>query len=596
MHTPLPAEEVRRRGDSLRRRRTALTALVSAAAVAAVTVGGVAIGDSLNGGRESGPVGQPTWGGWLSAVPDDFPLDSDLPGSEGAPGRDGYALGTLTACGVKVPLGNGQVDHLTVSGQTTGHTEGRDLRLYASESGGHPDEVATKVMDAVRRAYASCSTDTVGSTSYDYTVADLAFGDETVRVLGSDATSSGAVEWDFVRVGNAILVSVASQDAESSASGAGATATLLEKGMSPRLDNLTSLMCVFADGGCSAASHSPRPTPEPGDSPVIPEGFPLADGWPRQHEPGGKNGLAGPSRDLPAMSYDACGGSFSDSAGDRDRITATWTNPEDRRSRELTVFRTEAAATEYASALVAFYRDCPSESAGEPMTWRTTVHDTDAGIGTSWEIRGTMWGGGVPAIGISVRSINLVGRAVLVDEASSEGSGPKGAADMGDRMRAALVRPLQEMCQFTSEGCNAAGSPSATVIGPEGAAGLTLGMRLDDIKAGRYGVTNEQTAGDCTSFNMADYEPTHTGLPDAWASQVDGLVALRAAGGMVTPEGVGRGATAAEVHAAYPDLASDPDGLMTAPASANARYAFELTSGAVSDIWLELDQQSCLRR
>jgi hypothetical protein len=89
----LPALEVRRRGDRLRRRRTGLRALGGALAVA-VVLGGVALTTGMDGGTtpEPAPATQsprPTTAATAMAIPAWFPLDQGYPD----PGGDGSVTG-----------------------------------------------------------------------------------------------------------------------------------------------------------------------------------------------------------------------------------------------------------------------------------------------------------------------------------------------------------------------------------------------------------------------------------------------------------------------------------------------------------------------
>ena len=89
----VPAAEVRRRGDRLRRRRTVLRTLGGALAVA-VVLGGVAVTTRMDRGTTSapGPATQgpsPTTAATAMAIPAGFPLDQGYPD----PGGDGSMTG-----------------------------------------------------------------------------------------------------------------------------------------------------------------------------------------------------------------------------------------------------------------------------------------------------------------------------------------------------------------------------------------------------------------------------------------------------------------------------------------------------------------------
>jgi hypothetical protein len=87
----LPASEVRRRGERLRRRRTGLRTLGGALAVA-VVLGGVALTTGMDGHTTPAPATQspgPTTAATAMAIPAWFPLDQGYPD----PGGDGSVTG-----------------------------------------------------------------------------------------------------------------------------------------------------------------------------------------------------------------------------------------------------------------------------------------------------------------------------------------------------------------------------------------------------------------------------------------------------------------------------------------------------------------------
>jgi len=76
---PLPAPEIRRRGDRLRRRRIGLVA-GGVALLAVLAVGSPLLGGSDDRARDLQPAPAPTGdAGWITTVPDDFPLADGFP-------------------------------------------------------------------------------------------------------------------------------------------------------------------------------------------------------------------------------------------------------------------------------------------------------------------------------------------------------------------------------------------------------------------------------------------------------------------------------------------------------------------------------------
>jgi hypothetical protein len=76
---PLPASEVRRRGDRLRRRRHALQALGGAAAVVLVASGVALTTGLLDDGNPTEVAAPAPEDGWLTEIPTHYPIDRGYP-------------------------------------------------------------------------------------------------------------------------------------------------------------------------------------------------------------------------------------------------------------------------------------------------------------------------------------------------------------------------------------------------------------------------------------------------------------------------------------------------------------------------------------
>lgn len=91
------------------------------------------------------------------------------------------------------------------------------------------------------------------------------------------------------------------------------------------------------------------------DSGFIPDGFPLAAGWPAA---GGGAELQGPSHTLPSLEFTACEATY---AGPTylDRLRANWIGEaEDFRARQLSVYADADAASAAVNGLAAFFSEC----------------------------------------------------------------------------------------------------------------------------------------------------------------------------------------------------------------------------------------------
>ncbi|MDP2775374.1 MAG: hypothetical protein Q8O61_17610 [Nocardioides sp.] len=200
------------------------------------------------------------------------------------------------------------------------------------------------------------------------------------------------------------------------------------------------------------------PTTEPPfvDSDDIPEGFPLAAGWPDRHEPGEK-GLIGPAPDLEVLDrFEVCGSPLPAPAP-VDRLGASWADVEDYRYRLLLSFDDADAAIAYQAQFLDTYRACPRTE--EDADGFVTVHDalrTQVG-GESWAVVRTFEYLGAPAIGLEVVHVIRLGRALLIDTAATEGGGgPDPDADARGqitRQTDATTDVVSAMCTFTEAGC-----------------------------------------------------------------------------------------------------------------------------------------------
>ena len=220
----------------------------------------------------------------------------------------------------------------------------------------------------------------------------------------------------------------------------------------------------------STATPTPRPTPTvpsetpsetpaptvsaPTSSGAIPAGFPLAAGWPSDAEPGADHGLAGPSRSLAAFTYRACGADLPTPAV-LDHLRASWSNPEDYRTRQLYLLDDADGAVAYVTAVRDFYAACPEEDTGDGLgqVAVTGVRATRVG-GQSYAVVRSFELSGNPTIGLEVLHVVRLGRAVLIDTASNEGSGEESRVrSQIDQQTAAGAPVVAAMCAFTDAGC-----------------------------------------------------------------------------------------------------------------------------------------------
>lgn len=217
MHTdtdlrPLPASEVRRRGDRLRRRNTALAA-VGGTAAALVAVG-VPVALVQGGGDDDAappPIAtQPTTRpgneavDWRTEVPAGFPITEGLPGPD-AGGRTtmgAYEPQAIGPCGGPAWDVSDALDSLAAVYQDP--SEGGLDRVVAVFA---DDDAATARLDALAAEVGSCRSQGQPSVAAEALVSDL--GDQSVVFVNVYVETGDAILHQAVRVGNAVLYSTA---------------------------------------------------------------------------------------------------------------------------------------------------------------------------------------------------------------------------------------------------------------------------------------------------------------------------------------------------------------------------------------------------
>jgi hypothetical protein len=252
----LPASEVRRRGDRMRRRNTAL-ATVGGVVAAAVFIGTpVALMSSANDKNDVQPAPAPTVTedappDWLTEIPADFPLADGFPETNGLDGSstevvDESVITPVQLCGMEWPT----VDPVDAAGITyTGESEDtgdRTLLLLEDEA------AAQTALDELREAVKACPNQPTGggdsvllSSLVDL---DLDADDSVVvaqRVQFDDGLISDLTMTSVARSGNAVYVE--------SSYGSAASDDVVDfeaERLRERSANVLVAMCVFAEGGC----------------------------------------------------------------------------------------------------------------------------------------------------------------------------------------------------------------------------------------------------------------------------------------------------------------------------------------------------------
>jgi len=249
----LPASEVRRLGDRMRRRRTVARTVGAACAVAVIATGGVALGGNLT--RSAPPAAPPAapTDQWRADIPRDFPLDQGFPEDRFIedelvpPGPDVKVFEKLEACG--------RVGFPTTEPEArlgTKFTQPEDFRTrllttYADESSARA--VLTNLVDV----FDSCPREPSDGTQGSVTLTEVrqwSVGDEgyvALRTYEYDGRPViGLEQVHVIRVGNAILL-------VSTANDGGGTTQDVDRQLFeqfPQIDSLADSMCIYSRAGC----------------------------------------------------------------------------------------------------------------------------------------------------------------------------------------------------------------------------------------------------------------------------------------------------------------------------------------------------------
>jgi hypothetical protein len=455
---PLSAADVRRRGDRIRRRRTALVAGGAALAVAAVTTP-ILLLTGHQGPDQDLTTKDPARSGPLSQH--DLLTDDDTLYTDGA---DWFATTTTE--------GDGQAAfHLCARQSLTGlgatAVFQRDFELRNTQdpsievTGDHLGEAIAQFPDAASAAAAydtiadwvqDCSEQAAGNDTPDYRAfdprpVDTGLEDSEAQVIDAhygpvprslDETGDLAfiAETGLVRVGSRIAVlgsTVLGQDYDFT------DGTPVER-----------MVPIAADRLQPGANEPTDPAAAPGTR--IADDFPLASGWPATGNETDQP-LTGPLRGLDPIALVACDTSAPEPRRS-DRLSAEWVDVEDVRFRQVTTYPSEEAATEAAAAIAAVYKACPEGPADQDGTVpRWDVVDVDAGD-EAFAVLGWQQATGGPTPFGDTTLVVRVGRAVLVENRGGHAGNPQGREqEVVDAISTDAAPVIDAMCAFTDAGC-----------------------------------------------------------------------------------------------------------------------------------------------
>lgn len=472
----LTAAEIRRRGDRIRRRGTALKTGVAALAVAAVVVP-LSVRVDHDGHRSS--IANDNTTGTLSPAnliaADDVGYMAGMSWTQTYSGRPDVQA-PFTVCAAKPLPDLGTTAALQRDFTAHSDETGEVSDTYLNESIGQfasPDAAASAAA-TIRDWYTRCSP--TGSTSYatvqawhDVPTGTSATASQMIATYGPpdaipgsqhDVSNRHDLRWfiDASVIVDGSRVAILTQttlvpDYDTTAITPTSDDVLvatrrLTAGSTPAAQPPTGP----AGGNPGPAAGSGATTGSGGSYPMttIPDGFPLDSGW-QDDQPEGPDSRLAPSRTRQVPELDACGTTLPWPAYE-DRMSAGFHNPEDSRDATLTTYRNADAAAAVTKAIVDLYRACPSEPAQpDGYVLHTTVTRT-ATSGDSWLVSAYYTFNGAPALAITDLEVVRVGLGVLVLSHNNEGD--RGSIPRDTRsMEKEAADSIAAMCAFTEAGC-----------------------------------------------------------------------------------------------------------------------------------------------
>jgi hypothetical protein len=253
--TPLSPSEVRRRGDRLRRRNSALAAVAAAAVVAVIATPFAVIADNR---EDSGPTNHssvtdsptPTNSApqvpQVHEIPDDFPITAGAAAADGSetkwrgPSRATEGVFLPVLCGTTAwPPASQDSLGLNVTGPE--YADDRTLVTFADA------DQAVAAVQAIRDATEACPAQQ--NALFDVLTADTGYDSFT---LGSSYTDGlGSDAWQFTRVGRAVLA------VHTYGEGTRQSLPLQAREITKITGKITPAMCAYTAAGCDSSSADP---------------------------------------------------------------------------------------------------------------------------------------------------------------------------------------------------------------------------------------------------------------------------------------------------------------------------------------------------
>jgi hypothetical protein len=404
-------------------------------------------------GNEDAPPTDPTQDtDWPTSISANFPLTSGWPEDDGSseyqldpPSDDNQAMipaGELQACGNSV-VDQAPEDRLTTRLSYGSEALVRELQLFPS------DQEAITYLAHLRAVYGDCATEGSAPT-FTTEVNDGAIGEESV-VITRASDGIGRVVINAVRVGNAVVVDLTSDE------GDGATVIDLATATRENLSDVVGQLYELAAPADPGSDFT-----DPAGTTAIPAGFPLdlAVGEPPVED--SETTVDGPDVEVAGVrAQTACGSALAMPGADVPDLPNA---PEDRLGysistiggydgRTIETHATVQDAIDRMDQLRAEIQGCDRDNDGDGLSdrlWESFNSDTGYDSMTfGWTYEATEFQG--PTAG-QLYSVVRVGNAILAIEWGSEGSAQSQVDSAPNQVELAQLIAA-EMCIFQEAGC-----------------------------------------------------------------------------------------------------------------------------------------------
>lgn len=452
----LPAAEIRRRGDRLRRRNTGL-AIGAGVLAAALAIGAPVIAlDGEGRGRavepaspapsqSEAPPGPP-----VTTIPDGFAL-GDAMGTEQDPAHVGTELGEVVFSSIVIceqdawsperPYATTDALGAVWSDGTSGG-EQRTLATYADQ------QDAERALEAIGSRVSECPAQEASGDEQviEPRLLDSSSGEQSLayvdRYLAADGYTGEGNVFVLTRVGNALLIDKTYIGGAGDLAVGQQTVDLLTE----RAANVVSGMCVFAAEPCGPSDTPAEPSVPSASSEAgaaeIPEDFPLAVGF----VAGADESVTEPDRSIDSLTLGDLCGSQAWPGDATDQLAVRLVGIEHYETRELVTYSTADQAVAALERVRQTVRDeCPAAGEREGKVFTELSADT----GYDGYTLGQTY---VDGLGGSVHQFVRVGRAVLATESGGELS-EASLEPTSDQLTADNSAVTALMCVWTDAGC-----------------------------------------------------------------------------------------------------------------------------------------------